>query len=260
VLSVGADLDAGSDTEDDARWAGDHCCDAEEVIAGAELSDPSSEVGADRREKSPDENEDVLLWDRERVTGVSLLFDGSSIEAMSILPPPMIDRLSKLDLREFRAVSCRASAEPATGVTAKLPTNWTYEYSIVSLSLGGWLFVLKVVVAAEAVFGFGGSWRSRTDGEGPCPRSAEVFARTPTRRGGRPLVRGSTWRSCGPKSGTVPVAGSAEVGHELCGPDPGEPSEIGSSERENERLEGVVETETSCGSDNCPSDTDCLRA
>ena len=125
MLSVGADLDAGSDTEDDPRWAGDHCCDTEAVIAGAALSDPSSEVGADRREKSPDEKEDVLLWDRERVTGVSLLFDGSNIAAMSILPPPMIDRLSKLDLRAFRAFSCRASAEPTTGVTAKLPTNWT---------------------------------------------------------------------------------------------------------------------------------------
>jgi len=61
VLSVGADLDAGIDTEGDARWAGDHWCDIDEVIAGAALSDPSSEVGADRREKSPDENEDVLL-------------------------------------------------------------------------------------------------------------------------------------------------------------------------------------------------------
>lgn len=216
-------------------------------------------MGADRREKSPDENEDVLLWDRERVTGVSLLFDGSSIAAMSMLPPPMIDRLSKLDLREFRAFSCRASAEPATGVTAKLPTNWTYEYNMVSLSFGGRLFVLNVVVAAEAVFGIGGSWRSRTGGEGPCPRSTEVFART-GRRGGRPLARGSTWRSCGPNSGTVPVTGGAEVGHEPGGPDPGELSEIGSSERENERLEGVVGKETSCGSGNWPSDTDCLRA
>ena len=183
------------------------------------------------------------------MTGVNLLFDGSSIAAMSMLPPPMIDRLSKLDLREFRAFSCWASAEPATGVTAKLPINWTYEYSMVSLSLGGRLFVLKVVVAAEAVFGIGGSWRSRTGGEGPRPSSTEVFART-NRRGGRPLARVSTWRSCGPKSGTVPVTGGAEVGHDPGGPDPGELSEIGSSERENERLEGVVGTETSCGSGN----------
>ena len=61
VLRVGADLDAGSDTEDEVRWAGNHCCDIEEVIAGAALSDPSSEVGADRMENSPDENEGVLL-------------------------------------------------------------------------------------------------------------------------------------------------------------------------------------------------------
>ena len=74
------------------------------MIAGAVFSDPSSEVGADRREKSPDENEDVL-WDRERVTGVILLLDGSNIAAMSMLPPPMIDRLSKLDRTEFRAFS-----------------------------------------------------------------------------------------------------------------------------------------------------------
>lgn len=77
--------------------------------------------------------------------------------AMSMLPPPTIDRLSKLDLREFRAFSCRASTEPATGVMTKLPTNWTYEYSIVSLSFCGWLFSLKGVVAAEAVFGIGGN-------------------------------------------------------------------------------------------------------
>ena len=61
MLNVGADRDAGRDTEDGDRWEEDHCCDTEEVIAGAVLSDPSSEVGADRREKSPDENEDVLL-------------------------------------------------------------------------------------------------------------------------------------------------------------------------------------------------------
>lgn len=52
----------------------------------------------------------------------------------------------------------------------------------------------------------------------------------------------------------------AEVGHEAGGPNPGELSDIGSSERENERLEGVVGTDTSCGSSDCPSDTDCLRA
>ena len=194
------------------------------------------------------------------MTGVSLLLDGSSIEAMSMLPPPMIDRLSKLDLTEFRAFSCRASAEPAKGVMAKLPTNCTYEYSIVSLSFGGRLFVLKVVVAAEAVFGIGGSWGSRTGGGGPRPRSTEVFDRTTSRRGGWLLARGSTWRSPGPKLGTVPVTGGVDVGHEPGGPDPGEPSEIDSSEREKERLEGVVGTETSCGSGDWPSDTDCLRA
>jgi hypothetical protein len=87
-----------------------------------------------------------------RVTGVILLLDGSIIAAMSMLPPPMIDRLSKLDLKEFRAFSCRGSAVPATGVMAKLPTNWTYEYKIVSLSFGGALFV-----AADADFGTGKS-------------------------------------------------------------------------------------------------------
>ena len=61
VLSVGADLDAGSDNKGDGRWEGDHCCDTEEAIAGAGLRDPNSEVGVDRREKSPEENEDVLL-------------------------------------------------------------------------------------------------------------------------------------------------------------------------------------------------------
>lgn len=61
VLSVGADRDAGSADGDDVRWAGDHCCDTEEVIVGVVLRDPSSEVGADRREKIPDENEDVLV-------------------------------------------------------------------------------------------------------------------------------------------------------------------------------------------------------
>ena len=39
----------------------DHCCDTEEVIAGAALIEPSNEVGADRREKSPDEKEAVLV-------------------------------------------------------------------------------------------------------------------------------------------------------------------------------------------------------
>lgn len=192
------------------------------------------------------------------MTDVCLLFEGSIIAAMSMLPPPMIDRLSKLDPREFRALSCRASAEPATGVMAKLPTNWTYEYSIVSVSLGGRLSASKVVVAAEAVFGIGGSWRSRTCGGGPRPRSTEVFERT-SRRGGRVF----TWRSREPKSGNVPVTGCADVGHEPGGPDPGEPSEIGSSERENERLEGVVGvagTVTSCGGGSWPSNTDCLRA
>ena len=87
-----------------------------------------------------------------------------------------------------------------------------------------------------------------------------MFDRTGSRRGGWLLVRASTWRSCRPKLGAVPVTGAGEVGHELDGPDPGELSEIGSSERENERLEGVEGTETSCGSDEWPSDTDCLRA
>jgi hypothetical protein len=61
VLNVGADRDAGRDDKDDGRWGGDHCCDTEEVIVGAALRDPSIEVGEDRIEKSPDENEDVLL-------------------------------------------------------------------------------------------------------------------------------------------------------------------------------------------------------
>lgn len=127
------------------------------------------------------------------MTGVILLLDGSIIAAISMLPPPMIDRLSKLDLREFSAFSCRPSVEPATGVMARFPTNWTYEYSIVSLSLGGWLFVsLKVIAAAEAVFGVGGSWGSRTGGGGPRPRSTEVFARRASRRGGWLLTRGFT--------------------------------------------------------------------
>jgi len=179
---------------------------------------------------------------------------------MSMLPPPMIDRLSKLDLREFRAFSCMASAEPATGVIAKLPTNCTYEYSIVSLSFNGWLFVSKVVVVAEEVFGIGRSWGSRTGGEGPRPRSPKVLARRTDRRGRRLLVRESIWRSCRPEPGTVPVTGGAEVGHEVGGPDPCELSDIESSERENERFEGVVGIDTSCGSGNWPSDTDCLRA
>ena len=135
-------------------------------------------MGADRREKIPEENEDVLLRDRERVRGVIFLLDGSNIAAMSILPPPMIDRLSKLDLREFSAFSWRASVEPVTGVMAKLPTNWTYEYSIVSLS-----FASKAVVAAEAVLGIWGSWGSCTGGGGPRPRSTEVVARRASRRG-----------------------------------------------------------------------------
>ena len=213
-------------------------------------------MGADRREISPDENEDVLLCDLVRVTGVILFFDGSNIAAISMLPPPMIDRLSKLDLREFRAFSCMASAEPATGVIAKLPTNCTYEYSIVSRSFGGWLFVLKVVVAAEAVFGIGRSWGSRIGGEGPRPRSPKVLARRTDRRGTWSLVLESIWRCCGPN----PSTGGVEVGREVGGPDPCELSDIGSSERENERLEGVVGTDMSCGSGNCPSDTDCLRA
>lgn len=182
MLSVGADRDAGSDNEDADRCEGDHCCDTEDVIVGGVLSDPSREVGADRREKSPDENEDVLVWERERVTGVIFLLDGSSIAAMSMLPPPMIDRLSKLDLREFKALPCRASAEPTTGVMAKLPTNWTYEYSIVSLSFGGRL-------SAEAVLGIGGSWGSCASGAGPRPRPSEVFDRSGSRRCEFPLTR-----------------------------------------------------------------------
>ena len=43
------------------------------------------------------------------------------------------------------------------------------------------------------------------------------------------------------------MTGSGEVGDEVAGPDPGEPSDMGSSERENDGLEGVVGTETSCG-------------
>jgi hypothetical protein len=35
---------------------------------------------------------------------------------------------------------------------------------------------------------------------------------------------------------------------------------MGSSERENERLEGVLGTDMSCRGGNWPSDTDCLRA
>ena len=50
------------------------------------------------------------------------------------------------------------------------------------------------------------------------------------------------------------------MGHEVCAPDPGELSEMGSSERENERLEGVLGTEMSCGGGNWPSTIDCLRA
>jgi hypothetical protein len=61
VLSVGADRDAGSENENEDRWEGEDCCDTEEPIAGAGLSDPSSEVGADRMEKIPEENEAVLL-------------------------------------------------------------------------------------------------------------------------------------------------------------------------------------------------------
>ena len=114
-------------------------------------------MGADRREKSPDEKEDVLLWGRERVVGVILLLDGSIIAAMSMLPPPMIDRLSKLDLSEVRALSCRRSVVPATGVMTKLPINWTYEYSIVSLSFGGRLFMSESIVAAEVDLGIGKS-------------------------------------------------------------------------------------------------------
>ena len=154
VLNVGAERDAGSDNEDCDRWEGAHCCDTEVVIVGEEFNDPKSELGADRSEKRPDEKEDVLLCVRERGAGVILLLDGSSIAAMSMLPPPMIDRLSKLDLREFRAFSWSRSVVPATGVIAKLPINWTYAYSIVSLPFGG---RLKVVAAVEAVFG---SWRS----------------------------------------------------------------------------------------------------
>lgn len=41
------------------------------------------------------------------------------------------------------------------------------------------------------------------------------------------------------------MTGGAEVGHEVGGPDPGEPSDMGSSEMGNERLEGVVGTDVS---------------
>lgn len=100
-----------------------------------------------------------------------------------MLPPPMIDRFSRLDLREFKAFSCVGSVVPATGVMAKLPTNWTYEYNIVSLSFGGRPFVLWVVDVAEAVFGIGGSWRSRTGGGGPRPTPSIVLDRNGMRRG-----------------------------------------------------------------------------
>ena len=46
------------------------------------------------------------------------------------------------------------------------------------------------------------------------------------------------------------MTGGVEVGHEVGGPDPDEPSDIGSSEREYEGLEGVVGTVTSCGGGN----------
>ena len=169
---------------------------------------------------------------------------------MSMLPPPMIDRLSRLDLREFSAFSCRGSVVPATGVTARLPTNWTYEYSIVSRSLGGRLFVLNVVAPAEAVFGARGSWTSRTGGDRPRPRSSKVLDRSGRRRGKWLLVRTFAWRSCRLKPGAVPVTGGVEVGHEVGVPDPGELSDMGSSERENERFEGVAGTDISCGCGN----------
>ena len=41
------------------------------------------------------------------------------------------------------------------------------------------------------------------------------------------------------------MIGGAEVGWEVGEPDPGELSDMGSSERENGRLEGVVGTEIS---------------
>ena len=75
-----------------------------------------------------------------------------------------------------------------------------------------------------------------------------MFARRANRRGGRLFARGST--SCGPKPGAVPVTGGVVVDREVGGPDPGELSDIGSSERENEKLEGVVGTEISCGGGN----------
>ena len=46
----------------------------------------------------------------------------------------------------------------------------------------------------------------------------------------------------------MPVTGGAEVGYETDEPNPGELSDMGSSERENDRLEGVVGTEMSNGS------------
>lgn len=104
----------------------------------------------------------------------------------------MIDLLSKLDLREFRAFSCRASAEPATGVIVKLPTNCTYEYNIVSLSFGGRTCAVKVVVAAEEVFGIGRNWGSRNGGGWPRPMSSTVLARSGGRRGGRSVAHRST--------------------------------------------------------------------
>ena len=46
------------------------------------------------------------------------------------------------------------------------------------------------------------------------------------------------------------MTGGVEVGREAGRPDPVEPSDIGSSEREYERLEGVGGTVISCGSGN----------
>jgi hypothetical protein len=54
-------IEMPGDDKDDGRWGETIVVIPRKSLSGAALRDPSIEVGEDRIEKSPDENEDVLL-------------------------------------------------------------------------------------------------------------------------------------------------------------------------------------------------------
>jgi hypothetical protein len=114
-LSVGAERDAC--TEDTDLWVGTHDWEMEEGSFGLEYN---SDEGVANNEKKPEENEEDRLC---LFVGRILRWVGSRDAVISILPPPIIERFTKLDLSAFNARSWSGVVVPFIGVMDKLPTN-----------------------------------------------------------------------------------------------------------------------------------------